>query len=199
MIVDFRKKKIPVEPLTINGAVIDTVDCFKFLGTTVSNTLGWDANVEVTVEKAQQRLFFLRQLKKFGLRRESLIQFYNSVVESVLTFSLCVWYGNTTQRQRDRLERVIRTAVKIIGCELPSLASIYSKRSVARARKIIADVSHPAKELSQLPPSGKRYRSFKSRTNRFKNSYFPLVVSALSTENTCDIIHPAAVRVTFFF
>ena len=141
MIVDFRKKKIPVEPLTINGAVIDTVDCFKFLATTVSNTLGWDANVEVTVEKAQQRLFFLRQLKKFGLRRESLIQFYNSVVESVLTFSLCVWYGNTTQRQRDRLERVIRTTGRIIGYKLPSLASIYNKQSVARARKIIADVS----------------------------------------------------------
>ena len=80
MIVDFRKKKIPVEPLTINGAVIDTVDCFKFLGTTISNTLGWDANVEVTAKKAQQRLFFSRQLKKFGLRREILIQFYNSAL-----------------------------------------------------------------------------------------------------------------------
>ena len=54
MIVDVRKKKIPVDPLTINGAVIDTVDCFKFLGTTISNTLGRDANVEVTVKKAQQ-------------------------------------------------------------------------------------------------------------------------------------------------
>ena len=183
MIVDFRKKKTPVDPLTINGAVINTVDCFKFLGTTVSNTPCRDVDVEVTVKKAQQRFFFFRQLKKFGLRRKILIQFYNLVVESVLTFSLCMWYGNTPQRQRDRLERVIRTAGRIIGCELPSLASIYSKRSVARARKIIADVSHPAKELSQLPPSGKRYRSFKSRTNRFKNSYFPLVVSALSTEN----------------
>ena len=90
MIVDFRKKKTPVDPLTINGAVINTVDCFKFLGTTISNTLGRNANVEVTVKKAQQRLFFLRQLKKFGLRREILIQFYDSVVESVLTFSLCV-------------------------------------------------------------------------------------------------------------
>ena len=97
MIVGFRKKKTAADPLTIKGAVIG-----KILGTTISNTLGRDANVEVTVKKTQQRLFFLRQLKKFGLRRESLIQFYNSVVESVLTFSLCVWYGNTIQLQRDR-------------------------------------------------------------------------------------------------
>ena len=90
MIVDVRKKKIPVDPLTINGAVIDTVDCFKILGTTISNTLGRDANVDATVKKAQKRLFLLRQLKKFGLRRDILIQFYSSVVESVLTFSLCV-------------------------------------------------------------------------------------------------------------
>ena len=52
MIVDVRKKKIPVDPLTINGAVNDAVDCFKFLGTTISNTLGRNANVEVTVKKA---------------------------------------------------------------------------------------------------------------------------------------------------
>ena len=99
MIVDVRKKKIPVDPLTINGAVIDTVDCFKILGTTISNTLGRDANVEVTVKKAQQRLFFLRQLKKFGLRREILIQFYNSVVESVLTLPVCV------ERQHDSVTK----------------------------------------------------------------------------------------------
>ena len=54
MLVDFWKKKTPVDPLMISDAVIDTVDCFKFLGTTISNTLGRDANVEVTVKKAQQ-------------------------------------------------------------------------------------------------------------------------------------------------
>ena len=80
MIVDFPKMKTPVDPLTINGAVIDTVDCFTFLSTTIFNTLGWDANVEVTVKKAQQQLFFLCQLKNLGLRREILIQFYNSAL-----------------------------------------------------------------------------------------------------------------------
>ena len=85
MIVGFRKKKTAADPLTIKGAVIG-----KILGTTISNTLGRDANVDATVKKAQKRLFLLRQLKKFGLRREILIQFYDSVVESVLTFSLCV-------------------------------------------------------------------------------------------------------------
>ena len=81
MIVDFRKKKTPVDPLLINGAIIDSVDCFKFLGTTISNTLGWDANVDVTVKKAQQRLYFLRQLRKFGLRGEIIVQVYSSVIE----------------------------------------------------------------------------------------------------------------------
>ena len=92
----FRKKKNPVDPLTINGAVIDTVDCFKFLGTTISNTR---PGCQCRCEKAQQRLFFLRQLKKFGLRREILIQFYNSVVESVLTLPVCV------ERQHDSVTK----------------------------------------------------------------------------------------------
>ena len=90
MTLDFQKKKKTIDPLTINGAVTETVDCFNFFGTTISNNLGWDVNVEMTVKKAQQRRFFLRQIKKVGLRREILIQFYKSVVENVLTFSLCV-------------------------------------------------------------------------------------------------------------
>ena len=80
MTLDFQKKKKTIDPLTINGAVTETVDCFNFFGTTISNNLGWDVNVEMTVKKAQQRRFFLRQIKKVGLRREILIQFYNSAL-----------------------------------------------------------------------------------------------------------------------
>ena len=66
-------------------------------------------------------MYFLRQLKKFGLRREILVQFYRAVIENVLRFSLTVWYGSTTEDQRRRLNRVVRNAGRIVGCELPSL------------------------------------------------------------------------------
>ena len=62
--------------------------CFKFLNTTITSDLGWENNTDAVVKKAQQRLYFLRQLKKFGLRREILVQFYRSALESILAFSV---------------------------------------------------------------------------------------------------------------
>ena len=180
MIVDFRRNATPVSPLVINGQAIKLVDSFKFLGSLISSDLSWDTNTNSIIRCAQQRLYFLRQLKKFGLSREILKQFYRSVVESKLTFSITVWYGSASQQQRDSLDRIVRTAGKIVGSDLPSLDSIYAKRLTERARKIAADVSHPGCHLFDLMPSGRRYRSLKTRTGRYQNSFFPQAVNALS-------------------
>ncbi len=62
MVFYFRRRKNSVSPLTINGQDIDNVQCFTFLGTTISATLKWDDNLRGIVKKSHQRLFFLRQL-----------------------------------------------------------------------------------------------------------------------------------------
>eukprot|EP00745_Piridium_sociabile_P018011 TRINITY_DN26857_c0_g1_i3.p1 TRINITY_DN26857_c0_g1~~TRINITY_DN26857_c0_g1_i3.p1 ORF type:complete len:180 (-),score=24.86 TRINITY_DN26857_c0_g1_i3:115-654(-) len=179
MIVDFRRKKTPLDPLVIHGQPINRVDYIKFLGTVISRDLSWDNNCTVLLKKAHQRLFFLRQLKKFGLRREILVQFYRSTIESILTFSLCVWYGSATKKLRGRMQRVVRTASKIIGSDMPSLDTIFFKRTLARSKKITADPSHPAHHLFQLLPSGKRHRVIRTKTTRFQNSFYPLAVKVL--------------------
>ncbi len=56
MVFDFRRRTNVVLPLTINGQDIETVQCFKFLGTT---TLKWDDNLRGIIKKSQ-RLFFLK-------------------------------------------------------------------------------------------------------------------------------------------
>ncbi len=67
MVFYFRRRKNDVSPLTINGQDIENVQCFKFLETTILGTLKWDDNLRGIVKKSHQRLFFLRQLKKFGV------------------------------------------------------------------------------------------------------------------------------------
>ena len=104
MIVDFRKRKNPLAPIIVNGDSIERVDCFVFLGTIISSDLAWENNTDAFLKKTQQRLFFLRQLNKFGLRREIIVQFYRSAIESILTFSICVWFGGISQRQRSKLD-----------------------------------------------------------------------------------------------
>ena len=143
------------------------MDCFKFLGTIISSDLAWENNTDGLVKKAQQLLFFLRQLKKFGLRREIIVQFYRSAIESILTFSICVWFGGISQHQRSRLGRVVKTASKIVGSEFTSLIAIYKDRSKKR----------------ELLPSGKRYRCIRTKTNRSRNRFYPSAVAALSGMN----------------
>ena len=78
------------QPLPINGAEVEIVPTFKFLGLHLSEELKWDVNTDHYVKKAQQRFFFLRRLKNFGLGRSALVKFYRAVIESVLTFSFTV-------------------------------------------------------------------------------------------------------------
>ena len=81
MVIGFRREKSPVALLLINGSPVEIVDSLKFLGTTISLGLDWETNINSIPKKARQRMYFLCQLKKFGLRREILLQFYRAVIE----------------------------------------------------------------------------------------------------------------------
>ncbi len=74
MIVDFRRKSPPPHspPLTIMNSTVTPVESFRFLGSTISQDLKWDNHIESMVKKTQQRLYFLRQLRKFNLPQELL-------------------------------------------------------------------------------------------------------------------------------
>ena len=169
--------------MVINGSEVEIVTQFKFLGVTISNDLKWEINTDQIVIKAQQRLYFMRRLRSFCVSQTLLVNFYRAVVESVLTQSFTVWYGSLTVDDRRRLDRIVRTASLIAGCELPTLDGLYRERVLKRARAIIDDDSHPANNLFTMLPHELRYSSIKTRTNRFLHSFYP---TAVRTLNECD-------------
>ena len=180
LVVDFRSNKTSIRPLDINGQIVEIVQSFRFLGSIMASSLKWEDNVTTIRKKAQQRLYFLRQLRKFKVSQQVLLQFYRAAIESVLTFSISTWYGSTSHQERNELDRIVDTASKIIGCHVPSLQVIYEKRLLRRASHIVSDLHHPANHLFQQLPSGKRYRAIKTRTERFRSSFYPRAVLALS-------------------
>ena len=137
MVFDFRKKETPLVPLTVAGGVVEEVKSFKFLGTAISSDLKWDENLSSAIKRAHQRLFFLRQLRKFKVSHSILTRFYRAAIESILTFSITVWYSSACQKDKDQLEMIVRTAFKIIGSHMKPIASIHSLRS---DRKVMAIV-----------------------------------------------------------
>ncbi len=122
--VDFRRNPPALPPLTIINSSVTAVESFRFLGATISQDLKWDNNIESIVKKAQQRLYFLRQRRKFNLPQELLKQFYSAITESILCTSITVWFSSATKSDLRRLRRVVRSAERIIGTSLPTLQEL---------------------------------------------------------------------------
>ncbi len=164
-------------PLTNMDSTVTTVESFRFLGTTISQDLKWDTHIDSIVKKAQQRLYFIRQLRKFNLPQELLKQFYSAIIESILCTSITVWFSSATKSD---LRRLRRTAERITGTTLPTLQELYLSRVSKRAGKITLDPSHPAHSLTELLPSGWCYRALSTRTARHRNSFFPQAIHLMN-------------------
>ena len=52
MIVDYRKRRTEYAPILIDGAVVEQVECFKFLGVHITNKLEWSEHTKTVVKRA---------------------------------------------------------------------------------------------------------------------------------------------------
>ena len=165
---------------------MERADSYRFLGLQVTSDLNWTLNTAATVKKAQQRLYFIRLLRKAGLHCRPLTQVYKGLIESILTTGITVWYGNTTQTERKALQRVIKTAERIIRTELPSMDTIYTQRCQKRAERIIRDTLHPAhslltqKTVHTISGTDERTCSIVTNRTRFYKSFFQATVRLLA-------------------
>ena len=57
MIVDYRKRRTEHIPILIDGAVVEQVENFKFLGVHITNKLSWYKHPKTVVKRARQNLF----------------------------------------------------------------------------------------------------------------------------------------------
>jgi hypothetical protein len=55
--VDYRKRRTKHSPVLIDGAVVEQVESFKFLGVHITNELTWSKHTKTMVKRARQNLF----------------------------------------------------------------------------------------------------------------------------------------------
>ena len=95
-------------------------------------------------------MYFLRQLRKYNLPQKLLIMFYTAVIESVLCTSITVWFGSATKLDRNRLQRTVRSAEKILGANLPTIQDLYTY-SQETGRKNHCRPLTPRTQIIQTP------------------------------------------------
>ncbi len=81
--MDFRRNTGDNPPLTIDGSTVERVSSTKFLGVHITEDLTLTPNITLLSKKVQQRLHFLRRLKRASLPPPSLTTFYRGSIESV--------------------------------------------------------------------------------------------------------------------
>ncbi|KAK3519770.1 hypothetical protein QTP70_003906 [Hemibagrus guttatus] len=150
MVVDFRRAQSDHSPLDIDGSNVEIVKSTKFFGVHLAEDLTWSLNTSSIPKKAQQRLYFLQRLRKAHLPPLILTTFYRGTIESILSSCITAWFGNCTVSDRKTLQRIVRTAEKIIGVSLPSITDIYSTRYIHKASSIVDEPTHPSHTLYTL-------------------------------------------------
>ncbi|KAK3516230.1 hypothetical protein QTP70_006379 [Hemibagrus guttatus] len=162
---------------------MEIIKSIRFLGVHLVENLTWSLNTSSISKKAQQHLYFLRRLRKAHLPPPILTMFYRRTIESILSSCVTAWFGDCTVLDRRTLQRIVRTAEKIIGVSFPSITDIYATHCIRKANSIVDDPTHPSHTLFTLLPSGKRYRSIRALTNRLCNSFSPQAIRLLNTQN----------------
>ncbi|KAM9432273.1 uncharacterized protein ACWYII_016458 [Salvelinus alpinus] len=77
-IVDYRKRRTEYATILIDGAVVEQVESFKFLGVHITNKLTWSKHTKTVVKI--EHLFPLRRLKRFGMGPQILKKFYSCTI-----------------------------------------------------------------------------------------------------------------------
>ena len=148
--------------------------CFKFA-----------QNMNEIVKKVNSRLLCLYKLRSFHVKTEILQTFYTATIRSVFSYGAICWGGNLPEREKNKIEKIIKRAGSAIGKKQPSFEIIYSETLWKRTSKIINDDSHPLHDeiVMRINESG-RIRQLDFKSQRYQHSFLPRAISCYNEHHS---------------
>ena len=202
MIFNFTRDYQFTSRTTMDDDVIDIIKETKLLGVMVADDLSWDSNTSYLVKRANARMRLLHKLVEFGVPQADLVNIYILYVRSILEQSCQVWHSSLTLENFQDLERVQKTALKIIlqedyisysnALEVTSLGSLFERRNQLCLKFAKSSLKHDLmKEMFPLNPQGhcmetrfkEKFKVTKSNTERHKNSAIPYMQRLLNSDH----------------
>ena len=114
MLVNFTKDYQFNTRLKIEEETLQQVKETRLLGVIINDQLTWHSNTDHIVKKAYTRMILLHNLFDFGLPMTEMINIYILYIRSILESSAVVWHSSITQLEERKIERIQKTALKII-------------------------------------------------------------------------------------
>ena len=108
--MDYKKSRALHAAINIDRTQVERVESLKFFGFHITNKLSWSKHTKTVVKRAQQHIFPLRRLKRFGNGPQIL------KVPQLL---------HRKHPDRKAVQRVVSTAQYITGAELPAIQGLY--------------------------------------------------------------------------
>ena len=142
--------------------------------------------------KINQRLFFLRKLKRAAMSNDDLVAYYCTVIRPVAEYACAVWHTGLTDGQSEHLEHLHRRAINIIfggkldfksACMIYDIDPTLASRRESQTMRLFRDLQNSDHCLHYLLPEkrdpeiiarlriAKPYEPPFARTSRFQNSF----------------------------
>ena len=114
MIFNFSKKYNFNTRLELEGEILEQKQETTLLGLVLRDDLSWKSNTAFLTKKAYKRMIILKNLFKFKVPMEDMIEIYILYIRSVVEQSAVVWHSSLTKGEQLDLERVQKVALRII-------------------------------------------------------------------------------------
>ena len=72
-------------------------------------------NTNFVHKRYQPRIFCLQKLRSLNVSAAVLRTFYQSCIESVLTFAFLCWFGGLNMKSKNVLNKVVNVCGKVVG------------------------------------------------------------------------------------
>jgi hypothetical protein len=201
MIFNFTTNKQFSTRTKLNNTNIEIVEKTKLLSLVITNDLKWEENTEILVKKANSRMQLLRKCASFTKDIEELKNIYILFIRSILEQSCTVWHSSLTEEDSTNLERVQKSALKIIlkedyqeyGLSLQTLniQSLYERR-IFLCETFAKNTSNHEKFKDFFPQNEnktttetrkpEKYKVNMAFTERYRKSSIPFMQRLLNTE-----------------
>ena len=110
----------------------------KLLGVIITDNLRWQQNTDFICQKARQKLWTLRRMKRMKMNSSHIWDVYTKEVRSHLELAVPVWHSGLKKHQSAQIERIQKSALRIILDDhyttYEEVCSLYSVEQLEKRR-----------------------------------------------------------------